>query len=80
MSTVLRRLSRQRHSGLALRAFYDTLHFGRTGILKIAEIEEKLLSSAGAIPRPDAVAAIRRGIAAAQRQTGRLPFNDELSM
>jgi hypothetical protein len=77
MSAALRRLARQRHPALAVQAYWDAMHFGRTGLLTVAQLEDRVLRCAGDIPEGEARAAIRRGIAAAQRQTER-PFDDPL--
>jgi hypothetical protein len=78
MSTVLRRLARQRYPHIALQAYWDCLHFGRTGLLTVAQLEDRVLRCAGDIPEGEARSAIRRGIAAAQRQTAKPAFDDPL--
>jgi Toprim domain len=48
--------------------YLDTLHFNRTGLMSPAQIEARALASAGDIPKPEAIAAIRRGMSAALHQ------------
>lgn len=77
MSTALRHLPRQRHPALAFQAYWDCFHFGRTGLMTIAQLEDRLLASAEGIPKQEAIAAIRRGMAAAHRQIA-WPLNDPI--
>jgi hypothetical protein len=78
MSSILRRLARQRHSGLAIRAFFDAMHFRQTGFLTVAQIEDRLLEAYRDIPKPEAIAAIRRGISAACKKSAPPPFDDQM--
>jgi hypothetical protein len=78
MTSTLRRLSRQKHSSLAVQTYWDALHFSRTGLMSLKQIEARVLAFAGDIPKREAIAAIRKGILAARRHTGQPPFNDEL--
>jgi hypothetical protein len=80
VSAALRRLYREPHSVIALQAYWQSLHFVRTGVLAPAQVEARLLALATSkgIPPDEAARAIRKGANAARKKTAPPDFDDEL--
>jgi hypothetical protein len=70
MSSALRRLAHQPNSGLAAQAFCDFVNLAQTGLVSAEQIETRLMRSTlnSTISEIEAIAAIRRGFAAARRK------------
>jgi hypothetical protein len=80
MSSALRRLYREKHAIIALQAYWQSLHFVRTGVLTATQIEASVLALAVAqgIPHDEAAKAIRKGTNAARKRTAPPDLNDPL--
>jgi hypothetical protein len=67
MSAVLARLLREPNGGLAAKGFTDFLNYGATNLMTEEAIVKRAASTRNrSVSEADAIAAIRKGIAAAK--------------
>jgi hypothetical protein len=65
MSAILRKLAHEKHGVLIARAYADGVNLVRLGLVTRQSVELRLLAACSEIAETEALAAIRRGLAAA---------------